>query len=101
MTATISLVTTLAVSSSLVGMTLLAILLPTGFILVFLAVTRWGHTRRFQIASAVTFLVLALWYLGSVLIRSIRGDLGALFGIELILAIGFGFQAWWVWKAKL
>lgn len=83
-----------------IGITLLAIALPAGIILTFLAATRWGHTRRFQIGSVIAFAAVSLWNLGSVIVRLIGGDFGLLFFIELALAIGFGIQARWFWKAN-
>ncbi|MDX1584202.1 MAG: hypothetical protein R3338_11450 [Thermoanaerobaculia bacterium] len=88
-------------TQSLIGIVVLAVLLPAGAILAVLAAARWEHHRRAQIGGAIAFLLIAVWNLASVVIRSARGDFGVLFAIEIVLALGFGFQAWWIWRVKL
>lgn len=83
------------------GIVLMAILLPAGIILTFIAVSRWGDTRRFKMGGAVAFGLVAIWNLGSVIVRATRGDFGMLFFIELVLMAGFAFQALWIWRVNL
>lgn len=79
----------------------MAVLLPTGIILLLLAVSKWGNTRRFLIASSTAFFLLSAWNLVSVVGRLLQRDFGVLFFVELLLMIGFGFQAVWIWRVDL
>lgn len=84
-----------------VGITVMAILVPLGILLLFLAVMVQRGSRNFQMASAAAFFLVAAWNLGSVATRLIRGDIGMLLFIELILLIGFSLQAAWIWRVDL
>ncbi|MBW3671665.1 MAG: hypothetical protein KY432_08345 [Acidobacteria bacterium] len=86
---------------STLGIVIMAFLLPTGIILLLLAVSKWGNTRRFLIVSSTAFFLLAAWNLVSVVSRLLERDFGVLFFIELLLMIGFAFQAVWIWRVDL
>lgn len=86
---------------STLGIAVMAILLPTGIIFLLLAVSKWGNTRRFLIASSTAFSLLAAWNLVSVVSRLLHRDFGMLFFVELLLMIGFAFQAVWIWRVDL
>lgn len=85
----------------MIGIILMAILIPAGIVLILLAVSGWGDTRRLKIASAAAFGLVAVWNLGSVVVRATRGDFGVLFFLELVLMAGFALQAMWAWRVNL